>query len=177
MTSARAELEATVAVVDWEHPDAVLLRDEMTAEVRPRYAELLRSLPDNPQVVAGETVVRTFVAYVSGPAGHVAIRWNAGAIEVKRMFVRPRYRGTGVAGLLLSAAEAAAREVGAPRVILQTGHLQPEAVRFYERSGYHRIPLFSPYESLPLSHCFAKRLDASVPVDHDGGGVVGAAGP
>ncbi|MGK8489463.1 GNAT family N-acetyltransferase [Nocardia asiatica] len=74
------------------------------------------------------------------------------------MFVRPAHRGSGAAALLLAAAEDAARTAGRPRLILQTGHLQPEAVRFYERSGYHRIPIFSPYEVLPLSNCFAKDL-------------------
>ncbi len=148
----------TVRAVTWEHPDAVRLREEMAAEVGPRYAALMRSLPANPNLVDGEAVVRTFVAYRDGVAGHVALRWNRADIEVKRMFVRPSHRGSGVADLLLSAAERAARELGAPRVVLQTGHLQPEAVRFYERSGYHRIPIFAPYEDLPLSNCFAKRL-------------------
>ncbi|WP_410875006.1 hypothetical protein [Nocardia sp. A7] len=35
---------------------------------------------------------------------------------------------------------------------------QPGAVRFYERSGYHRIPLFAPYHVLPQSNCFARNL-------------------
>ncbi|MFD0362941.1 GNAT family N-acetyltransferase [Nocardia sp. GCM10030253] len=147
-----------VESTDWEHQDAVTLRAEMAAEVGPRYAYLAEQLGGNPQAVDPATVHRTFVAYSGGPVGHAAVRWNAGDLELKRMFVRPTHRGTGVAALLLTAAEDAARELGQPRLILQTGHLQPEAVRFYERSGYHRIPLFSPYEPLPLSNCFAKHL-------------------
>ncbi|UAK32632.1 GNAT family N-acetyltransferase [Nocardia asteroides] len=148
----------TVTAVDWEHPDAVTLRAEMAAEVGPRYAYLARQLRTNPNAVDPVTVHRTFVAYSDGPAGHAALRWNAEDLEVKRMFVRPAHRGSGAAALLLAAAEDAARLAGRPRLILQTGHLQPEAVRFYERSGYHRIPIFSPYEVLPLSNCFAKEL-------------------
>ncbi|MFI5776064.1 GNAT family N-acetyltransferase [Nocardia sp. NPDC051570] len=157
MTDARTE-SAVVVAVAWDDADAVALRAEMAAEVGPRYAALLRSLPENPNAVAAEAVAGTFVGYAPDAAGHVAIRWNRGDIEVKRMFVRPRHRGTGMADLLLAAAETAARDLSAPRVVLQTGHLQPEAVRFYERSGYHRIPLFPPYEHLPLSNCFAKHL-------------------
>ncbi|MBB5912098.1 GNAT superfamily N-acetyltransferase [Nocardia transvalensis] len=149
----------TLSTVDWNHLDAELLRDEMAAEVGPRYARLMRSLAANPHHVEPETVVRTVVAYADGPVGHAAVRWNGGDLELKRMFVRPGNRGRGVSGLLLAAAEDAAREHGVPRLVLQTGHLQPAAVRFYLRSGYHRIDLFPPYEDLPLSNCFAKQLD------------------
>ncbi|MET9025473.1 GNAT family N-acetyltransferase [Nocardia sp. NPDC004168] len=148
----------TVTAVDWDHPDAVTLRAEMAAEVGPRYAHLARQLPTNPNAVDSATVHSTFVAYSDGPVGHAALRWNGEELEVKRMFVRPAHRGSGAAALLLTAAEDAARAAGRPRLILQTGHLQPEAVRFYERSGYHRVPIFSPYEVLPLSNCFAKDL-------------------
>ncbi|WP_330232409.1 GNAT family N-acetyltransferase [Nocardia sp. NBC_00508] len=148
----------TVMSVDWEHPDAVTLRAEMAAEVRPRYAYLAKTLRTSSNAVDPGTVHRTFVAYSDGPVGHTAIRWNAEDLEVKRMFVRPAHRGSGAAALLLGAAEDAARAAGRPRLILQTGHLQPEAVRFYERSGYYRIPIFSPYEVLPLSNCFAKDM-------------------
>ncbi|TQM25637.1 GNAT family N-acetyltransferase [Nocardia bhagyanarayanae] len=149
----------TVATVDWAHPDAVTLREEMAAEVGPRYADLARTVRGHPNAVDEATVHRTFVAYSGEAAGHAALRWNAGELELKRMFVRPAHRGSGVAAALLTAAEDAVRAAGLPRLILQTGHLQPEAVRFYVRCGYHRIPIFSPYEVLPLSNCFAKQLD------------------
>ncbi|MBF6174782.1 GNAT family N-acetyltransferase [Nocardia blacklockiae] len=148
----------TLRSVAWDHPDAVLLRDEMAAEVGPRYARLMRTLPTDPHRVDPETVVRTVVAYGPGPIGHAAVRWNGDDLELKRMFVRPGQRGRGVSEALLAAAEATAREHGVPRLVLQTGHLQPAAVRFYLRRGYRWTPLFSPYEDLPLSNCFAKQL-------------------
>ncbi|MBF6212058.1 GNAT family N-acetyltransferase [Nocardia puris] len=147
-----------VSAVDWEHPDAVTLRGEMAAEVGPRYADLVASGRTAANSVDPQTVHRTFVVYSGEPAGHAAVRWNEGELEVKRMFVRPAYRGSGAATALLTAAEDVARELGLPRLILQTGHLQPDAVRFYERSGYHRIPIFAPYHVLPLSKCYAKQL-------------------
>ncbi|WP_327096298.1 GNAT family N-acetyltransferase [Nocardia vinacea] len=161
MTSSATPINPPLIIesVEWAHPDAVILRDEMAAEVGPRYTYLAKHVRDKPNAVDPATVHRTFLAYCGDPVGHTAVRWNAGELELKRMFVRPGYRGSGVAPLLLSAAEAAARALALPRLILQTGHLQPEAVRFYERSGYHRIPIFSPYESLPLSNCFAKALN------------------
>lgn len=159
-TSPRTDLPLRVLEVDWEHPDAETLRAEMSAEVGPRYAYLeLAERGLAPNAVDLSSVHRTFVAYAAEePAGHAALRWNSDDLELKRMFVRPAYRGTGTATALLHAAEAAVRAAGRPRMILQTGHLQPDAVRFYERSGYHRIPLFAPYHVLPLSNCFARNL-------------------
>ncbi|WP_236567088.1 GNAT family N-acetyltransferase [Nocardia sp. CY41] len=98
MSSVRPPL--TVTAVDWEHPDAVTLRDEMAAEVGPRYAHLARQLPTNPNAVDPATVHSTFVAYSDGPVGHAALRWNAEDLEVKRMFVRPAHRGSGRCGVV-----------------------------------------------------------------------------
>lgn len=159
-TSPQINLAPRVLVVEWDDPDAEILRAEMSAEVGPRYAHLeLASRGPSPISVDRATVHQTFVAYAGAePVGHAAVRWNAGDLELKRMFVRPAYRGTGTATALLHAAEASVRAAGRPRIILQTGHLQPDAVRFYERSGYHRIPLFAPYHVLPQSNCFARNL-------------------
>ena len=159
-TSPQINLVPRVLVVEWDDPDAEMLRAEMSAEVGPRYAHLeLASRGPSPISVDRATVHQTFVAYAgTEPAGHAAVRWNAGELELKRMFVRPAYRGTGTATALLHAAEESVRAAGQPRIILQTGHLQPEAVRFYEHSGYHRIPLFAPYHVLPQSNCFARNL-------------------
>ncbi|MFF2087083.1 GNAT family N-acetyltransferase [Nocardia sp. NPDC058176] len=159
-TTRPTPLPVRVHTVDWDNPDAETLRAEMAAEVGPRYAYLdLAGRGLAPNAVDTETVHRTFVAYGdSEPAGHAALRWNDGELELKRMFVRPAYRGSGTATALLRAAEDAVRAAGLPRMILQTGHLQPDAVRFYERSGYHRIPLFAPYHVLPKSNCFARNL-------------------
>jgi GNAT superfamily N-acetyltransferase len=160
-TSPQTNRAPRVLVVEWDALDAEMLRAEMSAEVGPRYAHLeLASRGPSPISVDRATVHQTFVAYAGvEPVGHAAVRWNAGDLELKRMFVRPAYRGSGTATVLLHAAEASVRAAGRPRMILQTGHLQPEAVRFYERSGYHRIPLFAPYHVLPQSNCFARNLD------------------
>ncbi|MFD4353477.1 GNAT family N-acetyltransferase [Nocardia sp. NPDC058518] len=159
-TSPPTDLSPRVLVVGWDDPDAEMLRAEMSAEVGPRYAYLeLTQRGPSPISVDSAAVHQTFVAYAGAePVGHAALRWNAGDLELKRMFVRPAYRGTGTATALLQAAEASVRAAGRSRIILQTGHLQPDAVRFYERSGYHRIPLFAPYHVLPLSNCFARNL-------------------
>jgi GNAT superfamily N-acetyltransferase len=78
--------------------------------------------------------------------------------EVKRMFVPPEHRGNGYARLLLTALEDAARAAGYPRLILETGGAQPEAIALYASSGYVPIPGFGYYRDSPHNRCFAKLL-------------------
>jgi putative acetyltransferase len=42
--------------------------------------------------------------------------------------------------------------------VLETGHRQPDAVRFYEREGYSSIPKFGYYIDSANSLCFEKVL-------------------
>jgi GNAT superfamily N-acetyltransferase len=78
--------------------------------------------------------------------------------EIKRMYVTPGARGTGVAAALLAALEDAARERGMRRLVLETGLKQPEAIRFYEKSGYQRIRNYGYYRDEPDCVSFARDL-------------------
>jgi GNAT superfamily N-acetyltransferase len=78
--------------------------------------------------------------------------------ELKRMYVAPSARGTGVAAVLLAALEDSAREYGMPRMILETGRQQPEALRFYAKSGYVQIPNYGHYRNEPDCVSFARDL-------------------
>ncbi|MER5644016.1 GNAT family N-acetyltransferase [Streptosporangium sp. NPDC002524] len=151
-----------VRPVGWDDTAAVALRRAMTEEMDARYADVLAviGLVPSGMNVQPETVAYTGVAYTAeGVAvGHVALRGLGDDVELKRMFVTPSHRGTRVARALLAAAEDAARALGAPRVVLQTGPRQPDAVRMYEREGYTPIPVFAPYDRLPGSLCFEKLL-------------------
>nr|WP_240956378.1 GNAT family N-acetyltransferase [Micromonospora sp. HNM0581] len=82
----------------------------------------------------------------------------AGSAEIKRMYVSPPARGTGVATAILHALEQAARDNGVRTLLLETGTAQPDAMRFYEREGYQRIDNFGPYRGEPLSVCYARHL-------------------
>lgn len=59
--------------------------------------------------------------------------------EIKRMLVRPAFRGKGVARALLDALEGEAVRLGAEIVRLDTGAKQPHARALYESSGYAAI--------------------------------------
>lgn len=80
-----------------------------------------------------------------------AIVMKPGYGEVKRMYVRPRVRGRGLARRLIEALEAKAVEQGCRTFMLETGPTQPEALILYERLGYQWRGPFGDYPDDPLS--------------------------
>jgi GNAT superfamily N-acetyltransferase len=78
--------------------------------------------------------------------------------EIKRMYVKPDYRGRGLGRRILHELELRARGDGYSRVRLETGTLQPEAIRLYERAGYHRTDCYGVYVGNLQSVCFEKVL-------------------
>jgi GNAT superfamily N-acetyltransferase len=78
--------------------------------------------------------------------------------EVKRMYVRPHFRGQGFAKRMLDHVADYARSHGIPVLRLETGIHQREAIRLYERQGFYRISPFGTYTDDPLSLCYEKRL-------------------
>jgi putative acetyltransferase len=84
---------------------------------------------------------------------------------VKRMFVHPDHRGSGVSTAVLAEIETFAAARGWSRLVLETGDQQPDAIRFYTREGYTRIPNFGHYADSDSSLCFEKPLLALDPAD------------
>jgi putative acetyltransferase len=104
------------------------------------------------------------VAVVNGRAVACGA-WQAmgpGAAELKRMYVRPAFRGRGIARQMIVAIEEEALAAGRPVIRLETGNYMPAAIALYQSSGYHQIPAYGPYVGNPYSVCFEKRLAALV---------------
>src|SRR5438067_8104672 len=78
--------------------------------------------------------------------------------ELKRMYVRPQFRGLGYGTLLLNHLADHARAHGVGLLRLETGIHQAAAIRLYERTGFQRIPPFGTYVEDPLSLCYEKRI-------------------
>ena len=78
--------------------------------------------------------------------------------EIKRMYVRPEFRGRGYAKQMLKHLEELATAKGFSKVRLETGISQPEAIGLYERNGYCKIPPFGDYCDDPLSFFYEKTL-------------------
>jgi GNAT superfamily N-acetyltransferase len=143
--------------VHWDDPDAQTLRALQRAEIAERYGT-----PDSePGTAPSSDDIALFVlardadGTAVGCGGLRPLDDLAG--EVKRMYVRSERRGSGAAPLILAALEDWARERGWKALRLETGDRQPDAVRFYTRSGYTPIPPFGAYEE-PSSLCFERVL-------------------
>jgi putative acetyltransferase len=78
--------------------------------------------------------------------------------ELKRMYVRPQFRGLGFAKLMLNHLTDYVRSQDIPLLRLETGIHQHEAIRLYERTGFYRIPPFGPYIDDPLSLYYEKSI-------------------
>jgi GNAT superfamily N-acetyltransferase len=82
-----------------------------------------------------------------------------GVGEIKRMYVAPSVRRSGVARMILTELEVNAHAFGYARLKLETGIKQPEAIALYESHGYEQIEPYGVYKDSPLSRCYAKDID------------------
>jgi GNAT superfamily N-acetyltransferase len=155
----------TFESVEWDDPRAVALRDAMDAEMTVRYH---RAEPEPAEITERRRVslavdpalVKATVLAIDAdgtPLAHAALRLLGDDWEVKRVIVADGQRGRGIGRALMNHLELLAAAGGAPRLILQTGDRQPDAVALYERVGYTPIPIYEPYvETIPFSLCFEK---------------------
>jgi len=86
-----------------------------------------------------EPHVKFYIARIDGDTvGCCGVAFFDGFAEVKRMYVRERVRGQGVAQALLAHIEDVTRAAGISILRLETGVRQPAAVRLYESAGFRR---------------------------------------
>ncbi len=78
--------------------------------------------------------------------------------ELKRMYVRPQYRGLGLAKAMLTHLADHARARGVRLLRLETGIHQHAAIGLYEREGFRPIPSFGEYTDDPLSRFYEKQI-------------------
>jgi putative acetyltransferase len=147
-----------ITIEGWGEPDGVKLRAAQRAELAARYARD----DHEPGLSPSAADVAVFLVARDGdakPLGCGGLRvLDAVSGEIKRMYVMPEARGTGVAIAVLRELETQARQRGLRTLKLETGIAQPDAIRFYEREGYRRVENFGPYRGAPLSQCYARDL-------------------
>jgi GNAT superfamily N-acetyltransferase len=148
--------------VAWDDHASVTLRAAQRAEITIRYGT--DDSEPGPAPTADD-ISHFLVVFDEDGATPVACgglrRIDDAHGEVKRMFVVPDRRGSGAATLVLRALETVAGdELGWRRLVLETGDRQPDAIRFYEREGYTRIPNFGYYADSESSLCYERVLGA-----------------
>lgn len=85
-------------------------------------------------------------------------RYDDENIELKRVFVHPKYQGRGVGSKLVSLLIEWAGELGYKRMILETGELLAESCAVYKKLGFEVIPNYGPYVDMPESLCMGRDL-------------------
>lgn len=147
-----------IEAVAWDHPDAIALREARQQEIAEVYGRE-GSEPAGSEAT-GPDVAIFLVAYGDGcgvGCGGLRIIGD-GVGEVKRMYVNPANRGTGVSTAILKALENWSVEHNVRTLRLETGDLLVAAQRFYEREGFTSIPPFGPYIGSSLSRCYEKQV-------------------
>ena len=95
------------------------------------------------------------------PAACVGLRrLEPATAEIKRLYVRPAYRGSALGRRLAEAAIEAARDAGCTRVVLDTLPAMGQAISLYRKLGFRET---APYlkEPTPGSLCFELELSAT----------------
>ncbi|MFN8070940.1 MAG: GNAT family N-acetyltransferase [Mycobacterium sp.] len=128
--------------------DAADMLAAMVAEMRDLYDGLDLEAPGMPKAGPAELGPPDgvyLVGYRDGApvCGGGLKRLPDGTCEIKRMYVVPQARRSGLARALLAALEDAARRLGYRIVRLDTGERQPHAIALYEAAGYRRVGNFN----------------------------------
>ena len=101
--------------------------------------------------------------YEGETAGCVAFyKLEDGICEIKRLWVRPQFRGKKISRALVIRLIDAARQAGYEAVVLSTVDILKEARSLYESFGFRTI---APYYEMPeamLAHDIFMRLDLSL---------------
>jgi GNAT superfamily N-acetyltransferase len=75
--------------------------------------------------------------------GCVALRrWEQGACEMKRLYVRPAFQGTGAGRKLVREVIGAAQSMGYKRMVLDTLPSMQRAHELYRSLGFRQIPAY-----------------------------------
>lgn len=148
------------------------LRIIRTTSEHPDFRKLVSELDQALAVINGDSndffaqynkidlIQHVVVAYHNDlPAGCGAFKpFDEQSVEIKRMYVSPVLRRSGVAQLVLSELEKWAQELGYTRCVLETGKTMTAANALYEKCGYGVIENYGQYVGVESSCCYARDL-------------------
>jgi putative acetyltransferase len=101
----------------------------------------LKSLPGEYSPPAGRLLLLYHDSHAAGCVGLRNLEENV--CEMKRLYVRPEFRGYGFGRDLVERVIAAAREIGYQRMRLDTiAPVMKDAVELYRRMGFREIPAY-----------------------------------
>lgn len=101
---------------------------------------------------------RLYIAYWDGQAaGCIGLRKiDERSCELKRLYVRPQYRGKKLAERLIQRIIADAKEIGYSYILLDTLPFLEAAIHLYRKFGFYTV---ERYNSSPMNTSIYMRLD------------------
>jgi DNA-binding MarR family transcriptional regulator/GNAT superfamily N-acetyltransferase len=154
-----------IAVCDPRHPDARSCVRAYVSELSRRFDEGFdpdRSISADDAELTWPAGLFLLATLHGEPAGCGVLKFHRDApAEIKRMWVVPAMRGTGLGRRILAELEAQAAAAGARTVRLETNRTLGEAISLYRSAGYREVNAFNdePY----AHHWFEKTLPGPAP--------------
>ena len=101
---------------------------------------------------------RLYLAFSDGePAGCIGLkRLDNRNCEMKRLYVRPGFRGLSIGRLLIEQIIYDAKEIGYAHILLDTLPFLQSAVHMYKKYGFYEIP---SYNDSPMDSSIYMKLD------------------
>ena len=111
------------------------------------FEQELAGLPGHYAPPDGRLLLAEYEAHL---AGCVALhKWETGICEMKRLYLRPAFRGKGLGRALAETIIAEAREIGYQHMRLDTIEpIMKDAVEMYRKLGFREI---APYRPNPIA--------------------------
>lgn len=148
----------TIKKVSPQHPQAQALISKLDAYLNGLYPAERNYLDSVDELSKAHVLfVGAFDEEALVGCGAVKIM-EGGYGEIKRVFVRPDYRGQGISRRIMDYLEQHLVERGIPLARLETGIHQTEAIGLYRKIGYVTCGSFGDYRDDPLSLFMEKRL-------------------
>lgn len=107
-----------------------------------------------------DNIHNVIITYLNGyPIACAGLKeYSKSDVEMKRVWVEPKYRNCHIAMKMIDKIECKAGQQGYRRVILQTRKIMNDAVKLYRKLGYYQIDNYPPYDKLDGAICLAKDL-------------------
>jgi putative acetyltransferase len=145
--------------VEPKDPRVVALLDELTSELALSRYTADQTFGYSIEQLERADVHLVGVAVAGQLVGMGGLELQGKVGELKRFFVAPAQRGTGVADAILAALLEIALDHDIALVRLETGDKQKAAIAFYRRHGFAEISPFGPYVNSETSVCMERRLE------------------
>lgn len=111
------------------------------------------------QTVGGEFWVIEYQGKVVGTSAYYPVERGKNAVEIRKMYLLPEFRGQGIGKFLLQQLEETIANRGFQQIWIETASALKEAIQLYESSGYQPT---TGVETKRCDRVYVKQLECRV---------------